>query len=94
MRIAAALANPWSTGRDMRYEIRPSRKSPTRIRATPTTRARRLASAMNLGDPGVARVEMAPRVRREVSAPGPVWRYGDEAKNAAAMGGRAAAYRP
>ncbi len=49
---------------------------------------------MYSSEPGVASVESAPNVSSEVSATGPVWRYGDDATSAAASGGSAAARSP
>jgi hypothetical protein len=56
----------------------------------PTTKARREARAKKDAEPGSAMGRSAPRVRRDVRATGPVWSQGDDAKNAAAMGARAA----
>ena len=62
-----------------------------RRRAAPTTRASSAASPTYSALPRSAMGMRAPKVSSALSATGPVCRYGEEAKSAAPMGGRAAA---
>ena len=61
---------------------------------TPTTSANSDARRMYSGVPASAMGVSAPNVNSAVSAVGPVCRYGDEAKKAAAINGKALAYSP
>ncbi len=84
-----------STGCDMKYARKPPRAIPMPMRTTPTMSARSAARPTYSAVPGSAPNSFnAPKVRSAVIATGPVCRYGDEAKNAAARGGSAAAYSP
>ncbi len=56
--------------------------------------ARRAANSTYSPDPAASSPESAPKVSSDVSATGPVCRYGDETKGAASSGGSAAANSP
>ena len=94
IRIAAALVNPTSIGFDIRYAMTPARSRPIEAHTALTLTASRAARATYSAMKGVAIVERAPNVSRAVIATGPVCRYGDDAKIAAAIGGSADANSP
>ena len=64
------------------------------MRTAPTITASSSPSSTYSGLPGGASADSAAKLSSAVSAVGPVWRCGEEARNAATSGGTAAAYRP